>query len=173
MNQDPVYQRLREIGWRRPLTEAEQTELRTWLVAHPEAQAEIETEEMLSAALARPPDAPMPSNFTARVLQAIERDDAAENRVAPPGSSRWWRVFLPRFALATLVVISGGLFYRHHATVQRQELTNAVQQMVTAESLSDPTVLADFEVIASLSPTAAVADEKLLALSEELLALGQ
>ena len=155
------------------MTEAERTELRTWLVTHPEAQTEIETEEMLNAALAQLPDAPIPSNFTARVLQAVEHETAATTTVAAPRSSRWWRVFLPRFAVATLVVISGGLFYRHHATVQRQELTNAVQQMVTAESLSDPTVLADFEVIASLSPTAAVADEKLLALSEELLALGQ
>jgi len=36
MNPDSTYQRLREIGWRRPLTEAEQAELRAWLAAHPD-----------------------------------------------------------------------------------------------------------------------------------------
>jgi hypothetical protein len=39
MNQDPVYNRLRELSWRRPLTENEQAELRAWVAAHPEAQA--------------------------------------------------------------------------------------------------------------------------------------
>ena len=43
MNPDPVYQRLRETGWRRPLTAAEQAELRAWLAAHPEQQADAES----------------------------------------------------------------------------------------------------------------------------------
>ena len=72
MNPDPVYQRLRELGWRRPLTAAEQVELRIWLAAHPEAQAEAEAEAALNQALTRLPAAPVPSNFTARVWQAIE-----------------------------------------------------------------------------------------------------
>ena len=36
MNPDPIDQRLRESGWRRPLTETEQAELHAWLAAHPE-----------------------------------------------------------------------------------------------------------------------------------------
>jgi anti-sigma factor RsiW len=174
MNQDPVYQRLREIGWRRPLTAAEQVELRKWLAAHPEAQAEVESDEMLNAALVKLPDAPMPSNFTARVLQHIERETAAERRGVPSRqSSKLWRVFLPRFAVATVLVVGGAIVYRGNIAKQNQALVKAAQEVAAVESFSDPTVLADFDVIASLSPAATAVDENLLALSEDLLAIGK
>jgi anti-sigma factor RsiW len=173
MNQDPAYQKWQELGWRRPLTAAEQAELRAWLVAHPEAQAEAETELLLSATLAKLPDAPVPSNFTARVLQAIETEAAAANQTAPPKASWWGRVFLPRFAVAAVLVLSGTLAYRQHLKHQQGELAVVANDLVAAQSLSDPAVLADFEVIASLNPSTAVADEQLLDLSEDLLALGQ
>lgn len=173
MNQDPVYQKLSEISWRRPLTEAEQAELRVWLMAHPEAQADIEAEEALNQAMAKLPEAPMPSNFTARVWQAIEREAAPKTAVAAPRSFRWWRVFIPRFAVATLIVVGGAVAYRNNVAKQNQALLTAAQEVAAVESFADPLVMADFEVIASLSPTLGVADEKLLALSEELLALGQ
>ncbi len=80
MSNDPTYNRLRELSWRRKLTGAEEAELRAWLAAHPDAQADWEAEAGLNAALGRLPDAPVPSNFTARVLQAVEREAAAELR---------------------------------------------------------------------------------------------
>lgn len=172
MNQDPKYQKLREILWRRPLTEPEQSELCAWLAAHPEAQAEVEAEDRLNAALAQWPEAAVPSNFTARVMQAIERDATVAQRAPAPRPS-WWQVLRPRLAAATAVLLGGFLIYQHNAGIQQQELTNAARQVAAAESLSDPAVMADFEVIASLSPMAVVADEKLLALSDDLLALHQ
>src|SRR6185436_14507392 len=105
MNPDPVYKRLRELSWRRPLTESEQAELRAWLAAHPEAEDDWETEKHLSAMLHKLPDAPVPSNFTARVRQAVEQETAAAGR-RPGFPSRWagrWRVFLPRTAAAVVV----------------------------------------------------------------------
>jgi len=102
MNQDPVDQKLRELNWRRELTAAERAELRTWLAAHPEAQADWQTEAALSKFLARLPDAPVPSNFTARVLQAVERETRTSERA--PQRARWWHVFLPRAAVAASVV---------------------------------------------------------------------
>lgn len=174
MNQDPVYQKLREIGWRRPLTASEQVELRKWLAAHPEAQAEVEADEMLNAALVKLPDAPMPSNFTARVLQRIGQEAAAERRSAPSQhSSKWWRAFLPRFAVATVLVVGGAIAYRGSVAKQNQALVKTAQEVAAIESFSDPTVMADFDVIASLSPAAAAVDENLLALSEDLLAIGK
>ena len=101
MTNDPIYNHLRELSWRRKLTGAEEAELRAWLAAHPEAQADWEAEAGLNAALGRLPDVPVPSNFTARVLQAAEREAAAELR--RPG---WkWRVWprlrwLPKVAFA-------------------------------------------------------------------------
>ncbi len=173
MNQDPVYQKLREIGWRRPLHQAEQAELRAWLVAHPQAQAEVEADLILSAALAKLPEATVPTNFTARVLQAIEKEAAVAPRTAPPKSFWWTRVFLPRFALTAILLVGGTLVYQQNLKRQRGSLANVAQEIIAAGSFSDPTVLADFEVIASLSPTMALADEKLLALSDDLLALAK
>lgn len=171
MNPDPVYQRLREIGWRRRLTEAEQAELRAWLAAHPEAQADVEADAALDAALEKLPDAPVSSNFTARVLQAIEQEAAKEKRRSPR-KIFWWQVFWPRAAVATLVV-GGGLFFWQGRLAKQQELTSAARQVARAELLSDPVLLADFEVIASLSPAESVADEGLLAMSEDLMALSK
>lgn len=170
MNPDPVYQKLREKAWRRPLTEAEQAELRTWLANHPEAQAEAETDGALSHLLARLPEAPMPSNFTARVLQAIEAEAAIDQRAAGKPSVPWWRVLLPRLAVATIIVGVGVAVYRHNQTVKREELAGAAGILLTVAGngpLSDPQVLEDFEVIRRLSQ----ADEGLLALSEDLMSL--
>jgi anti-sigma factor RsiW len=173
MNSDPVYQRLRETGWRRPLTAAEQAELRAWLATHPEAQAEVAADESLNAALAQLPAAPVPSNFSARVLQAIEREAAAAP-AKQPAAAPWWRIFLPRLAVATLLVVGGTLFYHQQVLKQERELARAARTVATVEeTFANPMVLADFEIIASLTPTAAAVDENLLALSEDLLALGK
>jgi hypothetical protein len=173
MNHDPVYQQLREIGWRRPLTDAEQTELRAWLTTHPEAAADIEMDAALNAALAKSPDAPLSSNFTARVMAAIEQDEAAQSRASSRPKGNWWRVFIPRFAVASFVVVCVTLGYRHNTTVQRMELSDAAQQIAGARELSDMTVIEDFETIRSLNPAEATVDENLLAMSDDLLALNQ
>lgn len=173
MNHDPVYQRLRETGWRRALTDAEQSELRAWLATHPEAAADIEREATLNAALAKSPDAPLSSNFTARVMAAIEQAEAVQRRATSRPQSNWWRVFIPRFAVAALVVVGVTLSYRHNTAVQRMELSNAAQQIAGARELSDMTVIEDFETIRSLNPAEASVDENLLAMSDDLLALNQ
>jgi len=165
MNPDPVYQRLLELSWRRPLTAAEQAELRAWLAVHPEAQVEAETEAALSQALARLPDAPVPSNFTTRLWQTIERDHATLVRAPALRPTWWWRVLVPRFAVATVVVGSGLLFYRHHESVQQVEFAKSFLAGAGAPSLADPKVIEDFEVICQLSPPTA-ADEELLKLME-------
>ena len=173
MNHDPVYQRLREIGWRRALTDAEQAELCAWLAAHPEAAPDIEQEAALNAALAKSPDAPLSSNFTARVMAAIEREEAAQRRNPARSRGHWWRVFIPRVAVATLVVVCVTLGYRHNTAVQRMELTDAAKQIAEGRALSDLAVIEDFETIRSLNPAETFVDENLLAMSDDLLALNK
>jgi anti-sigma factor RsiW len=170
MNTDPVQQKLRETAWRRPLTEVEQRELQAWLAAHPELQAEAELDAALDAALEHRPPPQAASNFTARVLQAIETD-VATKRTPVRHRANWWQVFIPRFAVATLLIGGGALWYRHHDATRQEELAAAARQLATARTLSHPAVIEDFEVIRGLSPAMAVADEGLLALSDELLAL--
>jgi anti-sigma factor RsiW len=172
MNPDPIYQRLHEIGWRRPLTHAEQEELRAWLNAHPEVQADAEADAALNCALAKLPDAPLSSNFTARVLQTIEREPATTGRAAARHASTWWRILLPRVAVATVIIGIVAGVYQHHETVKRAELTAAAKSLATVAAvapLADPAVLKDFEVIRRMSQ----ADEGLLALSEDLMSLKQ
>src|SRR5438105_13622263 len=80
MANDPLYNHLREINWRRKLSAAEARQMRQWLEGHPEAHADWEAELALGEGLGRLPDAPVPSNFTARVLQAVGREQAVEGR---------------------------------------------------------------------------------------------
>lgn len=173
MNQDPVFQRLKEIGWRRALTTKEQAELNAWLVAHPEAQAEVTAEAALNTSLARTRDIPVPSNFTARVLDAIHQEAPKKAQAKTASSSHWWTVFLPRLAVASAVVIAVVIGYRHDLAVKQTELTEAAKQIAEAQTLSDISVMEDFETIRTLDSVTVTVDENLLAMSDDLLALNK
>ena len=161
MNTDPAYLRLRELSWRRKLTAAEAVELRAYLAAHPEAQSDWETEAALGEVLTRLVDTPVSSNFTARVLQAVERE-IADHTWAP----RWnWacQVLLPRAAVVVAVAGLGLFAYQRYEVVERAKLARSVVAVLDAKSLPSPQVLADFEAIRRLGRTPP-ADEELLAL---------
>ena len=164
MNTETRYQQLREAGWRRKLTQAEQAELRAHLAAHPEARAGWDAEAALNDALAQLPNVAVSSNFTARVLQAVERETTARSRVA------WWTFGWPSFnwaptvAAAVLVVGVSLLAYQRHRVASRLELAASVVAVANVKSLPHyPEVLEDFEAIRRLSQTPP-ADEALLAL---------
>jgi len=156
--------KLRETNWRRPLTPAEAAELRAWLAAHPEARADWEAEARLNTALGRLPDAPVPSNFTALVLTAVERDAAV---AAPRRGPRWqiwlWSSWVPRAAFAALVLGAGGFAYRHNLTVRRLNLARSVAAVSQVASLPNPAILQDFDAIQQMNASPA-ADTELLAL---------
>jgi len=163
MTNDPIYNHLRELSWRRRLTGPEEAELRAWLSAHPEAQADWEAEAGLNASLSRLPDAPVPGNFTARVLQAVEREAAAELR-RPEG--RWltwlWRRWLPRVVFAAVFVGAGLVSYRHVEAAHHRKLAESVAVVSAVSSLPGPDILKDFDAIQALNPTPPP-DEQLLA----------
>ncbi len=165
MNPDPVYERLRELSWRRPPTAAEQAHLQTWLGAHPEAQAEVEVELALAQALRSLPEAPVPSNFTARVWQTIERTDGTPTRATGGRTVAWWRDWFPRFAVATVVVGAGLLVYRHNEAAEQVELVKNFLAAAGSPALADPNVIEDFDVICQLRPPI-LADNELLKLME-------
>jgi hypothetical protein len=163
MNTDPTYTRLLELSWQRKLTDAEEAELRAFLAAYPGARTDWEAESGLTAALGRLPDAPVPSNFTVRVLQAIERD-AAEDLHRPVGGLRHWlRLrWLPRLAFAAVVVGAGLLSYHHTHVAYRKKLVESVAAVSAVSSLPGPEILKDFDAIQALNPAPAP-DEQLLA----------
>ena len=163
MATDPFDDKLREISWRRKLNSAEESDFREWLAAHPEAQESLELETGLTEALRKMPDAPVASNFTARVLEAVEREAKAEARAR---GSRWYvgrklPRWLPKVASATVVVMAGVLAYMHNNNVAAIQL--AAVRSVAGVPLPSPEILTNFDAIRIVSATPAP-DEQLLAL---------
>jgi anti-sigma factor RsiW len=164
MTNDPIYTHLRELSWQRKLTEAEEAELRTWLAAHPDAQADWEAEAGLNAALERLPDVPVPSNFTARVLQAVEREAAVQRRrSAWTWGGRPWLRWLPKAAFAAVILGAGLVSYHQFQAARFAAYARSVAAVSEVSSLPSPEILQDFDTIRVLNPTPPP-DEQLLAL---------
>ena len=159
---DP-FKQLRETSWRRKLTPAEETELRAGLAANPTARDDWEADAELNRVLDRLPDAPIPSNFTARVLQAVGVENAASRRPAP---SRWkwlWHSLVPKTAFAALVAGIGFFSYHEARAMRRVQLARSVATVSGVASLPSPEVLKDFDAIQRLNATPPP-DTELLAL---------
>ena len=162
MAKEPPKERLRELSWRRPLTPDEIAELRRLLKAQPQGLADWEIEAVLTEVLRRLPEAPVPSNFTARVLQTLERETAPEPRRHT--ARRWLTHWLPKAAAAAVVLAAGFLSYEHVKAVRhRAELAESVAAVSEVSTLPNPAILQDFDAILALSTTPAP-DEQLLAL---------
>ncbi len=141
-----------ESLWRRTLSAAERTALR--------AQPRLEPEARLTQALAKIPDAPVPSNFTARVMADIER---AEIQTARP--QIWalnWRLLWPRVAVAAAVLIFAGVsLQRYEIHAQRTALA---KNLALAARAPSPSVdaLENLDAIQRMSQSSH-ADNELLA----------
>jgi hypothetical protein len=163
MATDPLENSLRETNWRGRLSAAEEAQLRSWLLEHPEAGKEWEIEKALTQALNGLADAPVSSNFTARVVQAAQREAAAADRASKPIESawRWWVRWMPQAAGATLAIALGLVSYAHFREARRVELVRSVTTVTQVASVPSPQALEDFDAIQAMSqkPTA---DEELL-----------
>lgn len=142
---------LRESLWRRKLSDAERAELRT--------QPELELEARLTRALARMPDARVPSNFVSGVLNAIELD---ESKAARARRRYWsWRWLLPRFAAAAVLILAGVGFQRYEVNLHRAELAKNLARIAAVETPSVD-ALENLDAIQRMSQ-ASHADSELLA----------
>lgn len=156
------YKTLLEKRWRQQLTAAEEASVRAWLAQHPESRADWDLETQLSESLDKLPDVPVPSNFTARVLQAIEREAAGPQRAAE--RQPWLlRVLLPRAAMTALVLGGLILYHGHQTTAQRAELVQGVKVVAGVSSLPSPEILQDFDTIRQM-PVSTGPDPELIAL---------
>jgi hypothetical protein len=145
----------RELLWRRKLTDAEQVELRT----QPEVSADLEMEIRLSETLARISDVSVPSNFTARVMQTIELEEAKNARLRS-----WnWRSLVPRVAFAMMAIGFAGLaLHRYELDTRHAALAKGVALVAAAQPLPSVDALKNFDAIRRMSQPHA--DEELLAL---------
>ncbi|HXF09401.1 MAG TPA: hypothetical protein VN625_01360 [Desulfuromonadaceae bacterium] len=117
-------------------------------------------DRQLSDALSRLPDAPMPSNFTARLMQAIDLEESAAQRSV----RRWnWHALLPRIAVATAAIMFTGIAVRQYeASSQRHAIADSLA-MVSTQPMPSVDALKNFDVIRRMSQPAH-ADDELLAL---------
>jgi anti-sigma-K factor RskA len=159
MKDEPL--KLRESLWRRKLTDAE----RKTLGAQPELSADMEFESRLSGLLAQIPDSPVPSNFTAHVMQAVELEESRRSR-------RWnfswnWRAFLPRAAVAALAMgLAGFAVHQQEIQSHRVMLAKNVALVAGAQPLPSVEALKNFDAIQRMSQPRA--DDELLALAPEM-----
>ena len=125
------------------------------------AAADLKLEALLSQALARLPDTAVPSNFTARLMQAV---DLEESRRARRWGADWnWHALLPRVAAVTAAVLFTGLAVHHHElTSHRSALARSVALVAGSESLPSMDALKNFDAIQRMSQPRA--DDELLAL---------
>jgi hypothetical protein len=143
---------VRESLWRRRPTAAERQELR--------GRPDLELEGRLTDALGKMDDAPVASNFTARVLAEIEREEAQSARAG----WRWnWRVFLPRMAVAAAVLFFAGIgIQRHEISSHRMALAKNVAMVAESHPAPSVDALENLDVIVRMGQSAH-ADGELLA----------
>ncbi|HZQ46342.1 MAG TPA: hypothetical protein VFC07_04970 [Verrucomicrobiae bacterium] len=163
---DPLNQRIRELSWHQQLTKEEEAEVRAYLGRHPQAREEVAVEERLTRLLERIPQAPkVASNFTAQVMQAIEREKAAAHRkAAEPSVGAWWRSWLPRVALAGAAGLVAMMGYHEHQVHQRTLMAERVQQVAEAFSGLGREPVEHFEPISRIAEEPPAADTELSSL---------
>jgi len=140
-----------ESLWRRKLSEAERAALC--------AQPELQHEARLTAALDIISDAPVPSNFTARVLAAVELEEMRSAR------SRWhwnWHSLFPRVAVACAVLIFAGVGIQRLETHSHRVALAKDVAFVTAAQPPSVDALENLDAIQRMSQPAH-ADGELLA----------
>jgi negative regulator of sigma E activity len=116
----------------------------------------------LNAALRRRPNAPVPSNFTARVLDAIDLDETKSAR--QPGWTWNWRLLFPRMAVTAAVLIFAGVsIQRYEANFHRVELAKNLALVASAQS-PGVDALENLDAIQSMSQSAHADGELLAAL---------
>jgi len=164
--QDEHYQKIKEAGWRRTLSGDEEAALQKFLVAHPETRDAWGEEAALTRLLERWPAPPVSSNFTARLLQAVQ---------SAPARSTWRDWFAPaqwlpeslagRVAMCSMMVCLGLFSFREYQVVHRERMARELASVSHVAALPPIDWLKNFDTINGISQ-AKVADDDLLAALE-------
>src|SRR6267143_3309810 len=166
---DSAFNQLLEAVIRRPLTAQEEARLRAHLAANPEARPAWDEENGLTRLLNELPDAPLASNFTAQVMQAVERESL--RRSGTPKVFRWLGLVRPahRVAAACLLFICVALGHLQYQAFSREKMAVSLAKFAdtfgpTSEAAPLPAMemLRDFDAICLLNRTRPQADEELL-----------
>ena len=145
------------------LTPEEESRVEAWLARQPHERAGWEEARALGRALQLLPDAPVSSNFTARVWEQIDAEEARTTRAARSAGHEWWRVLLPRLGWATAAVALTVVGTQGFRVSQQKQLARDVSFVGHDLSLAPaPELLQDFDAINQLRQVAAGSDDELL-----------
>ena len=138
------------------LSPDDEARLEAYLAAHPEVRAAWEEDRALGRVLQSLPDVPVSSNFTARVLQAVDLEEASAERARRSWFPRGW----PRLGWATVAALVAVLGVQEWRNIKRAQLIKDVT-FVSSDITKLPSaeVLRDFDVIQQLP---SVSDDELL-----------
>lgn len=164
---EPKTNELRDALWRGSWSSAQEAELARWIRAHPEAKADWEADLALQRTLDHLPPAPISSNFTDRVMRALDGEIAQD----APGRSQnrpWWRIRFPGRALAgaAALLAAGGLLVHQHRLNVRSEIAHSIAVATNAARVPGVEALEDFDAINRLDTVTPVDEELLGALTE-------
>ena len=163
MNETELQQMI-EAAWRRPLAAEELAAMQAWCSQHPERRAEIELDLQAARCLHGLPDVEVPSHFLSQVWREIDRQESLASRPSMVVASSWnWRLWLPRFAVATLVVSGGLAGWQHYQATQRTQVAAGFQQISQAAAIPDPGMLQEIDTLRLLMETPSSVDVELLA----------
>jgi anti-sigma factor RsiW len=149
------------LSMRRELTPDEESRLELYFAANPGARAEWEEERALGRALQSLPDAPLSSNFTSRVLQEVELEQAREERQEQSAGS-WFSRFFPKLGWATTVALVAALFLQYRSINEERTINDRARALAGLSTAPAPELLQDFEVIERLRWAAVPSDDELL-----------
>ena len=149
------------LSMRRELTPDEESRLELYFAANPGARSEWEEERALGRALQSLPDAPISSNFTSRVLQEVELEQAREERQEHFAGS-WFSRYFPKLGWATTAALVAALVLQYRSIKEERTINDRARALAGLSSAPAPEVLQDFEVIERLRWAAAPSDDELL-----------
>ena len=147
----PDHSQFWKAGLRRNLTSEEEAQWQDRLNAQPDALARFEDEVNLNRLLQHLPEPPVSSNFTAQVIQRIQRESRPHAR---PFVLRWWADYIAlgwgrKLAFASVLLLLSLLSYQQYQLSARRELARSVSRM-SSFVLPAPDVIEDFKAIEGL-----------------------
>jgi hypothetical protein len=160
------YQEIKEAGWRRALSGDEEAVVQKFLAAHPQAREAWGEEAALNRLLQRLPAPPVSSNFTARVLQAVQNAPVRHTWRDWFAPAQWLPESLAgRVAMCSMMVCLGLFSFREYQVIHRARMARELAGVSRLAALPPIEWLKDFDTINGISQVK-VADDDLLAALE-------
>lgn len=158
MKHDELQDLMEQVS-RRPLTPDERYRLEQFMEADPQAWPDWEEDMALTQLMDRLPVAPLASNFSSRVMQAVALEERRAERTNNPMILHWWtHSWLARLGLASCVaLVAVGGWYQHQLS-ERVVLAESVATISEVAAIPSVAVLKDFETIQSFGKVPSAAD---------------